>query len=136
MSTYTFCMLETGKMPDGMRTTLANVFPSYAGKKIRLSIDEAKEKRSNDQNSYYWSAIVPFVRYARFEMGDPLSLNAVHEDLLKQFAPTVTVRGLNGEAYTRPMRSKEMTVSQMAAYITAISGTMASMGYPVPVREA
>lgn len=121
-------------MPDGMRSTLANVFPSYAGKKIKLSIAEAKEKRSLDQNSYYHVAIVPHVRYARFEMGDPLSIDAVHEDLLKQFAPTVTVKGLDGSLYTRPMRSKEMSVSEMAIYITAISGVMATMGYPVPMR--
>lgn len=135
MSTYTFCMLPDGKMPDGMRMTLSNIFPSYAGKKIKLSISEAKEKRSLDQNSMYWAAIVPHVRKSRFDMGDPLSIEQVHEDLLAQFSPLVNGRVLKGSLYSRPMRSKEMSVEEMATYITAIIGFMATIGYPVPVHE-
>ncbi len=135
MTTYTFCMLENGKMPDGMRATLANVFPSYAGKKIKLSVSEAKEKRSLDQNSYYWVSIVPHVRKARFDMGDPLSIDQVHEDLLGQFSPTIGAKKIDGSVYARVKRSKEMTVNEMANYITAITGFMASIGYPVPVHE-
>lgn len=134
MTTYSFCMLENGKMPDGMRNTLKNVFPSYAGKKIKLSISEAKEKRSLDQNSLYWVSVVSHVRMARFDMGDPLSIEQVHEDLLQQFAPTVESTRLDGSVYTRPMRSKEMSVSVMANYMTAIAGFIASMGYPIPVH--
>lgn len=135
MSTYTFCMLENGRIPDGMKTKLANIFPYYAGKKIRLSISEAKEKRSLEQNSYYWVAIVPHVRKARFDMGDPLSIEQVHEDLLNQFAPRVEATRMDGTVYSRPMRSKEMSMDHMANYITAISGFMAIMGYPVPLKE-
>lgn len=128
-------MLANGKMPDGMRSTLANVFPSYAGKKIKLSISEAKEKRSLDQNSYYWTAIVPYVRKARFDMGDPLSIDQVHEDLLGQFSPTIDAKKIDGSLYVRVKRSKEMNVNEMASYITAIIGFMASIGYPVPIHE-
>lgn len=128
-------MLENGKMPDGMRATLANVFPSYAGKKIKLSISEAKEKRSLDQNSLYWASIVPHVRKARFDMGDPLSIEQVHEDLLAQFSPTIGCKRADGTKYIRTKRSKEMSVQEMATYITAISGFFATMGYPVPVQD-
>jgi len=128
-------MLENGKMPEGMKATLLNVFPSYAGKKIKLSIAEAKEKRSLDQNAYYWTAIVPHVRKVRFDMGDPLSIDQVHEDLLKQFAPVVSGKDLMGGQYARPKRSKEMSVAEMAEYITAITATMAQFGNPVPLRE-
>jgi hypothetical protein len=134
VTTYTFIVGNDGKIPVGMRETLAKVFPSFAGKKVRLSVAEAQEKRSLDQNSYYWGVIVPHVRWARFEMGDALSLEQVHEDLLKQFAPIMTSQMLNGVPYGRPMRSKEMSVSQMANFITAITATMAEFGYPVPAR--
>lgn len=135
MSTHTFYMGEDGEMPLDMRATLQNVFLSYAGKKIKLSVSEAKEKRSLDQNSMYWAAIVPHVRKARFDMGDPLKIEEVHEDLLEQFAPTTQGVRLDGSAYTRAKRSKEMSVQEMATYITAITGFMAALGYPIPVRE-
>lgn len=135
MNTYTFCMMPDGKLPMGMKETLANVFPSFAGKKIKLSIAEAKERRSLDQNAYYWAAIVPHVRHVRFDMGDPLSDEQVHEDLLSQFAPRKTAKRMDGSTYIRPMRSKEMSVQQMAEYITAITAMMAQFGSPVPLKE-
>lgn len=134
MAIYTFIVSENGKFPEGIRETLAKVIPSFAGKKVRMSIAEAQEKRSLDQNSYYWAAIVPAVRTARLEAGDPLSLDAVHEDLLKQFAPLIECKDLKGVIYTRPMRSKEMSVRQMAEYITAITGVMAEFGNPIPLK--
>lgn len=135
MTTYTFCILPDGRLPVGIKETLARVFPSFAGKKVKLSIAEAKEKRSLDQNAYYWVAIVPHVRHVRFEMGDPLSIDQVHEDLLSQFAPTISGKTLKGNTYLRPMRSKEMSVQQMADYITAITGLMAEFGHPVTMQE-
>lgn len=122
-------------MPSGIKETLARIFPTFAGKKIRLSIDEAKDKRSLDQNSYYWSAIVPHVRHVRFEMGDPLSIEQIHEDLLSQFAPVKTAKKIDGSSYMRPMRSKEMSVQQMAIYITAITAIMAQFGHPIPIKD-
>lgn len=135
MNSYSFCVLENGKLPDGIKSILANIFPLYAGKRLKLTIAEHKEKRSLDQNSYYWSAIVPHVRKVRFDMGDPLSIEQIHEDLLSQFAPVKSSRRLDGSAYIRPMRSKEMSVGQMAEYITAITGVMAEFGFPVPTID-
>lgn len=135
MTQYTFCMLDNGRLPDGIKQTLANVFPSYAGKKVRLAIDEAKERRSLDQNSYYRAAILPHVRRVRFEAGDPMNLDAVHEDLIKTFAPVISAKDMYGKAYTRPMRTHEMSVSEMAQFITAISAVMAQFGSPVPMQE-
>lgn len=132
-TSYTFYITEAGKLPEGIKVTLANVIPSMAGKRVKLSISEAKEKRSLDQNSYYWVAIVPHVRKVRFDMGDPLSIEAIHEDLLNQYAPTVICRRMNGSVYTRPKRSKEMTVPEMAEYMTAITATMAQFGEPIPM---
>jgi hypothetical protein len=135
MNTYSFCVLENGKLPEGIRNTLANIFPSYAGKRLKMTISEYKEKRSLDQNAYYWSGIVPHVRKVRFDMGDPLTIEQVHEDLLAQFAPGKEAKRLDGAPYNRPMRSKEMSVGEMAEYITAITACMAEFGHPVPTRD-
>ena len=129
-----FTVQQDGKLPPGIRQTLANVIPSYAGKRVRMDIAEAKEKRSLDQNSYYHAAIVPHVRKVRFEMGDPLSLDQVHEDLLQQFSPTVTAKRADGSTYTRPKRSKELSVEDMRQYLDAIIGFIGAMGYPLSGR--
>lgn len=135
MTTLTFCMMPDGKLPIGIRESLAKLFPPLAGKKLRLTIDEAREKRSLDQNAYYWAAIVSHVRQVRFDNGDPVSEDKCHEDLLEEFAPRVECKKLTGGTYARPMRSKEMSVPQMAEYITAITASMANFGNPIPLNE-
>lgn len=134
MRNLTFKVLDTGKLPEGVKHTLSVLFPTYAGKVLRLSISEAKDKRSLDQNSYYWVAIVPHMRKYRFECGDALSIEQVHEDMLEQFAPLVTAKRPDGRLYTRSKRSKEMDVSEMAQYITAITAWLATEGWPVPME--
>lgn len=64
-------------------------------------------------------------------MGDALSLDAVHEDLLTQFAPTKPGKAMDGKAYTRPMRTREMSKEEMANFITAITAMMVDFE-PVP----
>jgi len=129
--TLSFRIQPDGKLFPGTREMLSRLFPMYADKLIRLTIEEAKEARSLSQNAYYWVAVIPAVRAYRLELGDPLSKEQIHEDLLAQFAPMVTGKRLDGTIYTRPMRSKEMSLSQMAAYLTAITGWMATEGYPI-----
>jgi NinB protein len=135
MTTFPFYVTEDGKMPVGARETYIRLLKELAGKKVTISIKEAKEKRSLDQNAYYWAAIVPHVRKVRLEAGDPVTIEQCHEDLLSEFAGRVECHTLHGEVYSRPMRSKEMNVSQMADYITAITAAMSAFGAPVPIQN-
>ncbi len=135
MKTFSFQVQDNGKLTDISRQIMANIIATLAGKRIKISVSEWKEKRSLDQNALYWAAIVPHVRKVRFDNGDPLTTEQVHEDLLAQFAPSVTMKRLDSTIYTRPMRSKEMSVPEMAAYITAITETMAAFGFPVPTID-
>ena len=134
MREYNFMVHENGKLTDASRQIMANVISTFAGKWIKISVAERKEKRSLNQNDYYWGVIVPHVRKVRFESGDPLTAEQTHEDLLEQFAPGVSMKRLDGAVYSRPMRSKEMSVAEMATYITAITETMAAFGEPVPTN--
>ncbi|MBP7662306.1 MAG: recombination protein NinB [Shewanella sp.] len=135
MKTFSFQVQDNGKLTDISRQIMANIIATLAGKRIKISVSEWKEKRSLDQNALYWAAIVPHVRKVRFDNGDPLTTEQVHEDLLAQFAPSVTMKRMDSTVYTRPMRSKEMSVPEMAAYITAITETMAAFGFPVPTID-
>lgn len=135
MTTLTFCILDNGRLPEGIRETLARIFPSFAGKKMRLVIEEAKDKRSLGQNSYYRGFILPHVRQVRFKNGDPVSLDNAHEDLLEEFAPRVTGVTLLGKKYGRAKRTHEMNVTEMAEFITAITARMAQFNDPVPMQE-
>jgi hypothetical protein len=135
MKPLNFQVQGDGTLTPFSRQLCANVIAGFAGKWIQIVFSERKEKRSLDQNAYYWSAIVPHVRKVRMEMGDPLSMDQVHEDLLAQFAPNVSAKRLDEKPYGRSMRSKEMSVKEMSDYVTAITGFMAAFGHPVPIKE-
>ena len=129
-------MLENGEMPAGIKQTFAKMLASFAGKKIRLYIEEAKEKRSLNQNSYYRGFVLTHVRQVRFENGDPVSLDKCHEDLLAEFAPYIQGTTVTGRSYSRPMRTHEMSVQEMATFITAITAMMANFGMSIPLSES
>jgi len=133
--TLYFQVLEDGQLPEGIRNSLKAIAKPMAGKRMTISIEESRDKRNLDQNGLYWSCIIPHIRKVRFESGDPVTIEQCHEDLLQEFAPTVVQRKLDNSTYTRPMRSKEMSVAEFAAFITAITQTMASFGHPVPTID-
>lgn len=135
MTTLYFKMLDNGKLPESIKQNLIDVLPEYAGKEISITIQEKKKKRNLDQNSYYWYQIIPHVREVRFSNGDPTTDEAVHEDLLTEFAPRVEAVGIKTMQGKRPMRSKEMSVNEFSQYVTAITAAMADFGNPVPLRE-
>ena len=129
-----YTILENGKLPEGAKQNLSTVIPLFAGKRVRFTIEEAKYKRSNKANNYYWGVIIPHVRKVRAELGDPVSEELIHEHLLLEFSPRVEGKYLLKEMGLRPMRSKEMNVEQFNQYVTAITAAMAQFGYPVPME--
>lgn len=130
-----FYITPEGKLPDTIRVRLQQVIPTFAGKRMTLELKEYQEKRSLDQNALLWSKINPHVRMVRFNFGDPVTMEQVHEDLLAEFAPTVECKKLDGTLYSRPMRSKEMSVKQFNDYVTAICARMAEFGEPIVIKD-
>ena len=130
-----FFVEPSGLLPEVIRNRLKVVIPTFAGRRMTLELKEYQEKRSNDQNALLWSAINPHVRMVRFNFGDPVTMEQVHEDLLAEFAPTVQCKKLDGTYYWRPMRSKEMSVKQFNDYVTAIQARMAEFGEPIIIKD-
>lgn len=120
MAQFTFYVTESGRLPQGIASTLTARLKELAGKKCTIKLEEAKDKRSNDANAFYWSCVVPLVRQFRLEQGDAVSLEDVHEDLLQEFSPLVERKMMDGTVKLVPMRSKHMTVEQFHKYILAI----------------
>jgi hypothetical protein len=131
-----FMVQENGTLTEGARQTCARVISGFAGKHIHITIAEKKEKRSLDQNAYYRGVVLPHVRAVMMEAGHPESTDYWHEVLLESFAPMVQTVNIHGEVIgMRPKRTHNMTMEEMATFITAVSAEMASRGDPVPARD-
>lgn len=120
MPQFTCIITPDGKLPSGIASTLTSRLKELAGKKAVIKLEEAKDKRSNDANAFYWSCVVPLVRQFRLEQGDAVSLEDVHEDLLSEFSSLVERKMMDGTVKLVPKRSKHMTVEEFHKYILAI----------------
>jgi len=43
------------------RQSLKTAIEQFEGKNVTITIEKTRSKRSNDQNRYYWSGVVPIV---------------------------------------------------------------------------
>lgn len=68
-----------GHLEAPVRAKLADVMRRYEGKKLRITVSEAKKRRSNAQNAYYFGVVVPAIRGLFAEAGTALSSDETHE---------------------------------------------------------
>ena len=68
------------------RQRIVDALNHFDGKEIRITIERNRNKRSNQQNKYYWACIVEIWRgLFRDEWGDILSPEETHERLKELF---------------------------------------------------
>lgn len=109
MKTLTFKMLDSGRIPDGIKHTLSVLFPAYAGKVLRLSIEEVKKRRSNKQNRFWYGVMIPAIRAWFLEHGYNFDAQEVHEYMVRRVWKHTEVVFIENEPYERRLSSTELT---------------------------
>lgn len=79
MKPYIFFVSPEGKLPQGIKETLARVIPTFAGKKVRLTLEEAKPHSSDPQRRYYFGVIVESIQEMFKDAGTVISKDEMHE---------------------------------------------------------
>jgi hypothetical protein len=79
-----------------------------------------KNKRSLQQNKYYWSCVVAMVHEGLRDMGNDVSLLETHEYLKYRFNSKEIVNTLVGEVMSVPMSTTDLNKEDFAAYIEKI----------------
>ena len=131
MREFFFKVLDNGKLPDGIKKTLANVIPTYAGKYMKLTIEEKRESPSDRQRRYYFKVIVPaFMKH--FDNG--LNKDQMHDSMMR------VIGGFNN-AYVNPFTGEEdagrksyndLTSAQAEGYHTLCRKWAAENGFDIP----
>jgi len=77
-----FCITPEGKLPEGAKKALMHIVPQFADKRVTMTIDIYKDKRSNKQNAYWFTMldmhVVPEIR----ALGSNVSSYKFHEWLV------------------------------------------------------
>lgn len=108
---------------------LKDVIRSLQDGEYAVEISEWKDKRRLRANNLYWKWLTV--------IGSDLGYhkNELHETFLDMFAPIKTIRDLNGKPVQKPVRTSEMTIEQMNAYMNEIDQKAAELGIILPQPE-
>jgi len=98
------------------RQSLNNALKEFEGKRITISIELAKKKRSSEQNRYYWAGVVPIVQQGLKDAGYKLSKEDVHLSLRAKFL-NETIPFEDGTYIDRFKSTTELSKSEFGDFI-------------------
>lgn len=103
------------------RNLIQDAIKSFEGKTVTITIEKAKKKRSNPQNSFYWGIVLPIMQKALKDTGHLMSNNDVHELLKLRFLKeAIMVNEETGEVIERVKSTTELTTSGFMDYLSEI----------------
>lgn len=133
-----FFITEQGKLPEGIKNTLARIIPTLAGKKVRLTLEEAKDKRSLQQNSYWFAMLDKYVVPVFREAGSNWSDFDIHEEIMKELGYEKAMVKPNGEIVAKRLHSSEFNTKAWEEFMERARAHLATeydIFLPLPNEE-
>lgn len=126
MTAQTFALPEAGRAPMIARIA-AFLESSMPGKRLRVTVDRAVKRRSDEQNKYLWGVVYSTLRQATGQDADDW-----HEYMLGEWAGWEE-HELFGKRRLRPVRrSSKLSTVEFADYVAFIQRRAAEHGIYIP----
>jgi hypothetical protein len=119
-----------GKLPEGVKKDLAAEIPRHKDKWVVFTL-EPINTRSNNQNSFYWAAVVPMVRDKLIEYGNSVDDEDTHE-FLKKTGKLTRVIITPDEQVKTLMTTKKLSKAEFEQYLDNIRIWGAEHGLAIP----
>ena len=91
--------------------------PHLAGKKLKITIQEVRARRSILQNRYYFGIVIDLICKELRNQGHDVDKKTTHEWLLSKFNYKELVNESTGEIEKIPQRSKELSKDEFFEYV-------------------
>ena len=105
------------------RKLIADAIKTFEGKEVEITIERKRKKRSNPQNAYYWSVVIPILQQGlKDATGEVRDINSIHYQIvLPLLAPKREIVNTDtGEVISESMTSSEMTTTEFCEFIISI----------------
>jgi hypothetical protein len=103
------------------RNTVIQAIKSFECKEVVITFEKPKKKRSNNQNRYYWSVLIPITQNAILDTwGEVWSIEKTHSYLKENFCFNEKVNEITGQIIKVPKSTTENTTTEMEVYHTEI----------------
>lgn len=110
---------DQGKLKIFNKEVLTRWLADNKEKSVQIDFEVRKQKRSNPQNSYYWSVVVQMMKAAMNEYGNDFSTEETHEFLKAQFNYK-EVELLEGHYVNVPRSTTKLDTSGFQEYVLKI----------------
>lgn len=126
-------IVQNGHLPAPVRTQIANTMQRMEGKRLAIKISEAKRRRSNSQNAYYWGVVIEQVRQLFADSGTDIDKEECH-DFLKQHVGGLkdVVCDPSGARHSILKSSTKLTTRDWEDYMEKIRAWAAQFGCQIP----
>lgn len=113
---------------------------SFEGKRVEVTIQKAKKKRTTPQNAYYWGVVIPILQQGLADVGYLYNKDATHELIKRHVAETEPgaiveeiVIEKTGEVLSRIRSTSELSTSEFMDYLEIIKQFASeSLGVYIP----
>jgi hypothetical protein len=103
------------------RELLSEVIQSLEGKDIVIIIEKRRKKRSNPQNAYYWSVVLPMMQTGFYNnLGEHVGIQEAHEFLKGRFLFREVVNQELGEVIKLSKSTTELSTIEWEEYMDSI----------------
>ena len=133
---YTGQVNEEGILKIVNRKQFDADLKEFAGKYVFVEVTRKRSKRSDNQNRYYWSGVIPMVRLGLKDLGYKLSIEDTHLFLRNKFLLEEMVNGDGELIGSRVKSTTELNKIQFGDYISEIQQFSAEyLGVVIPDPE-
>lgn len=134
MTTLTFQITSEGRLPDGIRSTLARVIPTYIGKTVELILNEYRPKSSDKQRAYYFSVIIKAFQDYFHKKGTWYDTDDLHDMMMREIGgfKNPYVNPFTGEPDSGRTSYKKLTKPQCEGYHILCRQWLAEHGVDCP----
>lgn len=81
---------------------------------------EKSDKRSSQQNRYYWGVVIHLINQAFYDLGHELTAEETHEFLKAKFNHKEIVNSDTGELLQLPLSTTRLNKSEFSEYVEKI----------------
>lgn len=102
------------------RKQLLQDLQQFAGKKLEIIIRLKRNRRSIEQNRYWWGVVVPMVQAGLIELGYRIDKEQTHEFLKDKFNKIELVNEQTGEIIKTTGSTTRLTTTEMMEIIAEV----------------
>jgi hypothetical protein len=114
--------VENGRLLSN-RKMLSAAIANYEGQRVEISIEKAKNKRTNPQNRWYWGVAIEIISNRLIELGSPMNKENIHVMLklaVGKIEPSLIYNEIviesTGEVLNDLKSTSELTTTEFMAF--------------------